>query len=222
MNELPDIPGIMDNAESIAAKQAPRNNKTFSALLILFFAVLISSVVSVTCVMLGKERILSVLGYVEPPKPDILLPINKKMAELETKHIETIQDIGSQLAELKSELAAVSLKKDQLNTRLSLLENSTADFRKEIQAKIIAEQKKQHAVVKQHIQTKPKQVIVPVAIVSIRGWGNEAYVTLKEGFDYSELLAVGDSWRGWTLLSADANSRKATFRVHDQVKELVM
>lgn len=220
MNELPDIPGFSHVKPSVPPTK--HSNRSIGMVLSVFIAVLMSSAITVTCVLIGKEKILTVFGYIEPPKPDILLPVNKKIEEVETAQIEFIQSVSSQIQSLKSEVETNSLKKDQLNTRLSLLENSTSEFRQEIHAKITAERKKQQAIVRQQTQVQPKPIIAPVTIVSIRGWGNESYVTLKEGLDYSELLAVGDSWRGWTLLSADTNSRKATFRVQDQVKDLVM
>lgn len=225
MNELPDIPGVFneERMEPISVNpKSSRPNLFFVGVLSVFFAVLISGAVTTGFVILGKERILSLFGYKEPPKADILLPVNKRIDEMLASQQAFIEKTNDQLQSLKSELDAVVLKKDQINTRLALLENSTAEFRQDVNSKIAEQKKQQDAKQKAQAVAQPKPIVVSVQIVSIRGWGHESYVTLKEGLDYSELLAVGDTWRGWTLLSADANTRKATFKIQNQVKELVM
>jgi hypothetical protein len=228
VQELPEFPN--DNTERIAIPEK-RNTSVeksgkLNLVLMVFLSVILSTLISGSLIFsdTAKDRVLSVFGIQPEQKPDPLLPIRNQITQLLADQQQVNDSLKKELSDVRVALSNSDISRETLINRIVTIEKNSAAFRNETVKKLEAQ--KQSLVAAQKAKAaaaaKPKEPVNPVSIVSVRGWGNTGFVTLKEGLDYSELLTVGDSWRGWHVLSVDANARKATFRVHDQVKELVM
>jgi hypothetical protein len=228
-DELPDFPN--DNTDRIVPTEK-RNSVVEKSgvpnvILIIFLSVTLSTLISGSLIFSDKEKItenvLSVFGIKPEQKQDPLLPVNNRIDQLVTEQQRDYDSLKTELSDLKKALTDTDASREILTHRIVAIEKNVATFRNETIKKFEA-QKNTIAIqrAKAVAATKPKEVVNLVTIVSIRGWGNAGFVTLKEGLDYSDLLAVGDAWRGWTLLSVDANARKAIFSINGHTKELVL
>ncbi len=227
VQELPEFPN--DNTERIAIPEK-RNTSVeksgkLNLVLMVFLSVILSTLISGTLIFsdTAKDKVLSVFGIQPDQKPDPLLPIRNQITQLLADQHQVNDSLKKELSDIRIALSNSDMSRETVINRIVTIEKNMATFRNET-VKKLEDQKKILAIQKAKTlaAAKPKEPVNTVSIVSVRGWGNTGFVTLKEGLDYSELLTVGDSWRGWQVLSVDANTRKATFRVHDQVKELVM
>jgi hypothetical protein len=225
--ELPEFP---HNTEKMVPtenrKRVSEKSGTINIVLAIFLSVIFSTFISGALIFseTAKENVLSLFGVSPEQQPDPLLPIHKRIDQLIADHNHAVDLINADLSLLNKALYDTNASKETLTNRIIAIEKNVATFRNETAKKMEAQKQSLIAAQKAKVAAaaKPNEPVNTVSIVSVRGWGNTGFVTLKEGLDYSELLTVGDSWRGWLVLSVDANARKATFRVQDQVKELVM
>jgi hypothetical protein len=121
-------------------------------------------------------------------------------------------------SELQENINAGNFATQKATQRLENLERFSSSLEQKIE-----QQKKvqQAAAAKPVVKAAPKPVpIIPVVLISIRNIAGTSYVSLRDGLDDSDLLMPGDTWRGWTLITADTATKSAIFTVAGKQQEL--
>lgn len=218
---VPDLLEFSAETPTVAKRHKPSSGLNAGLLLTVFFCVLLSAGVSVSILLIGKDNVLSVFGVKPEVKPDPLVPIRNEIAKQQAEILSIQQNLQDQVEDLKVVIANNNKTSELLTNRIMVIEKSVATYRNDLEKKI-ASQEKVITTHKTKVAAKPKEPLHPISIVSIRGWGNAGFVSVKQGLDYSDLLSIGDSWRGWQLVDVDTEGRKATFVYQGQTKVLVM
>ena len=222
MQELPDFP-IQTEQRSIENMKTPSgNNSTF----ILFASVLISVAISMTFIFseAARDQVKSVFGYDPSKKPDPLLPIRNEIQQLLVDQKVINENLKTQLDGMRAQLAEFQQEGDIIANRMVVLEKSLASLKLDTDKKFTAQANTAKVIAQKKISaaSKPKEPVNPISLISVRGWNGDAFVSIKEGLDTSDLLAIGDTWRGWEVVSINTEDRSASFKVHGQIKELRM
>lgn len=224
MNEFPDVPDLhAEPDESIRnrniSQRSNRKGFAWGGLVTVVIAVLLAALVSVSVVLVGKDPIIALFGGT----PDSQKPDPTKMA---------IEEVRGMVKLLADDMDALKLKQSELQEainsgnfatqkttqRLENLERFSSGLEQKIdQQKKIQQQEAAKKVVKAAPKPPP---IIPVVLVSIRNISGTSYVSLRDGLDDSDLLMPGDSWRGWTLITADPMTKTAIFTVSGKQQEL--
>lgn len=218
---IPDLLEFSAEEPTIAKRTTKKSGVNSGLLLTVFFSILFSVVVSVSLVLVGKDNVLAVFGIKPEAKPDPLIPIREEIAKQQTELLALQKSLQEEVSIIKSTIGENAKAGELLTNRIIVIEKSIATYRNDLEAKI-ANQEKIITTQKAKVTAKPKEPLHPISIVSIRGWGNSGFVSIKQGLDYSDLLAIGDTWRGWQLVDVDTEARKATFLYQGQTKVLVM
>lgn len=128
--------------------------------------------------------------------------------DLLTQSHTSIKAVGEYLAEVKANVAEIDSKVVSLERRYEEIVNE------------INRLKIQRAAPKPIAIAKPKELPKPqifVSLVSIRHQGGSSWVTLREGFDTSPLMAINDEWRAVKLISTDTNNKSAQLMINGTI-----
>jgi len=226
MNELPDVPGLHAEPDqrpldrnSRTVKQERTGSSRTAIIASVVLSVLFSGVVTLSGLLIGKQAILELFGVsAESKKPDPYLVAIDDVKGMVQILADDVDALKSKQSELQESINAASFTAERASQRLTTLERFSSDLEKKI-----AEQKKvqQVAAAKPIVKPVPKPApVIPVVLVSIRNIAGTSYVSLRDGLDDSDLLMPGDTWRGWTLVTADPSSKTASFTVAGKPQEL--
>ena len=132
-----------------------------------------------------------------------------------------LEQLESRVGAIESDLKSLHSKQDQQFTQLENLRAETVTLKTEISgydssitslsSRVEKLDKRLRLAAKPAAPKKPEAAPLPsaVALVSVRSYSGKVGITLRQNSEYSPMVLVGQSWRGWTLLNADPTSRQA-------------
>lgn len=227
MNEFPELPEVnslhADPDETTRRRNNtqsnPRNGSTKTAVIAVMLSIVAALLISLTIAMLGKDPILQMFGLApESKKPDPFKVAIEEMSGGVKQLADDLDTIKLKQSELQENINAGNFATQKATQRLENLERFSSSLEQKIE-----QQKKvqQAAAAKPVVKAAPKPVpIIPVVLISIRNIAGTSYVSLRDGLDDSDLLMPGDTWRGWTLITADTATKSAIFTVAGKQQEL--
>ncbi len=132
-----------------------------------------------------------------------------------------LEQLESRVGAIESDLKSLHSKQDQQFTQLENLRAETVTLKTELSsydssinglsARMEKLDKRLRLATRPATPKKPEAAPLPsaVALVSVRSYSGKVGITLRQNSEYSPMVLVGQSWRGWTLLNADPSSRQA-------------
>ncbi|GGY79104.1 hypothetical protein GCM10011613_24870 [Cellvibrio zantedeschiae] len=206
-NESTEVPLRFDPRDrAVSQISKPKKNGSGFALPVSLLSLLLSVMVFSLAVDHPVQRIVAMFGG---KKVDQTSEAAELQLQIETFRM-SISEASRATDQAKTELRSVVQSLDGLRaqftdieTRQTSLENSVAKINSKIEAL-------NARPVPKPIAVKPKEPVKPpvlVNVVSIRNQGGVVWASLREGLNTSNLLTVGDEWRGFKVVGIDPASR---------------